>query len=205
MPRRPPLSRAPSAGRHGARVAARHGSPASLGIRCYTPAQLRAAYDLAPLYADGNDGSGQTVAIIDSFGSPTIQNDLDVFSDTYGLPHTTVSVIAPAGPIPPFDPNNADMIGWGQESTLDVEAVHLVAPGAHILLVETPVAETEGVTGFPEMIEAENYVIDNHLANVITQSFGATEQSFPTAGAAGPAQRVHERGRQRRDRDGLDG
>ena len=39
-------------------------------------------------------------------------------------------------------------------------------------------AETEGVTGFPEMIAAENYVIDNHLADVITQSFGATEQTF---------------------------
>jgi subtilase family serine protease len=151
-------------------------------IRCYTPAQLRAAYDLAPLYADGNDGTGQTVAIIDSFGSPTIQSDLDVFSDTYGLPHTTVDTIAPSGPIPPFDPTNPDMIGWAQESTLDVEAVHLVAPGAHILLVETPVAETEGVTGFPEMINAENFVIDNHLANVITQSFGATEQSFADPG-----------------------
>jgi len=32
---------------------------------------------------------------------------------------------------------------------------------ANILLVETPVAETEGTTGFPEIVAAENYVI-NH-------------------------------------------
>src|SRR5262245_55960933 len=49
-----------------------------IAIRCYSPAQLRAAYDLAPLYAAGNDGTGTTIAIVDSFGSPTIQHDLDV-------------------------------------------------------------------------------------------------------------------------------
>jgi subtilase family serine protease len=56
-----------------------------------------------------------------------------------------------------------------------------MAPGANILLVETPVAETEGVAGFPEIVKAENYVIDHHLGQVISQSFGATEQTFPTA------------------------
>jgi subtilase family serine protease len=148
------------------------------GVRCYNPAQLRAAYDLAPLYAAGNDGSGTTIAIVDSFGSPTIQSDLHTFDQTFGLPDPELQVIAPAGAIPPFDPTNPDHVGWAQESTLDVEAAHLIAPGAKILLVETPVAETEGITGFPEIVQAENYVIDNHLADVITQSFGATEQTF---------------------------
>ena len=55
-----------------------------------------------------------------------------------------------------------------------------MAPGANILLVETPVAETEGVTGFPEIVAAENYVINHHLADVISQSFGATENTFPS-------------------------
>src|SRR3954451_18776255 len=77
-------------------------------IRCYTPAQLRAAYDLSPLYAAGNDGTGTTIAIVDSFGSPTIQHALDVFDATFGLPDTTVDVVAPAGAIPPFDPTNPD-------------------------------------------------------------------------------------------------
>ena len=56
-----------------------------------------------------------------------------------------------------------------------------MAPGANILLVETPVTETEGVHGFPEIVKAENYVIKHHLADVISQSFGASEATFPTA------------------------
>ena len=58
-----------------------------------------------------------------------------------------------------------------------------MAPGANILLVETPVAETEGTTGFPEIVAAENFVINHHLGDVITQSFGATEETFPNAGS----------------------
>ena len=81
--------------------------------------------------------------------------------------------------MPPFDPTDGDMVGWAQETTLDVEWAHVIAPKAKILLVETPTSETEGVTGFPEIVKAENYVIDNHLANVISQSFGATEETFP--------------------------
>ena len=52
---------------------------------------------------------------------------------------------------------------------------------ASILLVETPVNEDEGKTGFPEIITAEKYVIDHHLGGVISQSFSATEQSFASA------------------------
>src|SRR5437763_616302 len=61
-----------------------------------------------------------------------------------------------------------------------VARAHVFAPGANILLVETPVSETEGVHGFPQMIKAENYVIKHHLASVISQSFGATENTFKT-------------------------
>ena len=42
-------------------------------------------------------------------------------------------------------------------------------------------SETEGVTGFPQIVQAENYVIKHHLADVISQSFAATEQTFPSA------------------------
>ena len=56
-----------------------------------------------------------------------------------------------------------------------------MAPGASILLVETPVAETEGTVGFPQIVKAENYVINHHLGQVISQSFGATEPTFPSA------------------------
>jgi hypothetical protein len=162
------------------------------GIRCYSPAQFEKAYDLAGLHGAGIDGSGETIAIVDSFGSPTIANDLHQFDQTFGVANAygipidpaiatdpTLTVIQPAGAVPAFDATNSDMVGWAQETSLDVEWAHVFAPKAKILLVETPVSETEGVTGFPEIVKAENYVIDNHLATVISQSFGATEETFP--------------------------
>jgi subtilase family serine protease len=151
----------------------------SLGISCYSPVQLQAAYDLQPLYERGQTGAGRTIAIVDSFGSPTIAQDLEQFDADFGLPAPpSLNVIQPAGQVPPFDPANADMVGWAEETSLDVEYAHAIAPGANILLVETPVAETEGETGFPEIVRAENYVIDHGMADVISQSFGATEDTF---------------------------
>ena len=166
---------------------------AAIGIRCYAPGQFERAYNLAALHAARIDGSGQTIAIVDSFGSPTIASDLHAFDQTFSNPPAgsgipadpaiandpQLTIIQPAGAVPPFDPTNDDMVGWAQETTLDVEWAHVMAPRARILLVETPVSETEGVQGFPEIVKAENYVIDNHLANVISQSFGATEETFP--------------------------
>jgi subtilase family serine protease len=149
------------------------------GIACYGPQQFEQAYGLNPLYQAGLNGAGKTIVIVDSFGSPTIQSDLAKFDTDYGLPTPSLQIITPDGPVPPFDPNDTTMVGWAEETSLDVEYSHAIAPGANILLVETPVAETEGTTGFPEIVEAENYVIDHHLGDVISQSFGATEETFP--------------------------
>ncbi len=151
---------------------------AQIGIHCYSPLQFRTAYDLNPLYAKGITGKGRTIVIVDSFGSPTIQADLNTFDAQWGIPDTTVQIVQ-AGTIPAFDPTDDDMVGWAQETSLDVEYAHAIAPGAHIVLVETPVAETEGVTGFPEMMNAEKALIDKGVGDVITQSFGATENTFP--------------------------
>lgn len=152
----------------------------NFGLGCLTPAMLAKAYNFGPLRDAGIDGRGRTIVIVDSFGSPTIANDLHVFDQTFGLPDPpSLTVITPSGPIPPFDPTNATMQSWAVEASLDVEYAHVFAPGADIILVETPVAETEGVTGFPEIIHAENYVIDHDLGDVISQSFAATEETFP--------------------------
>jgi subtilase family serine protease len=143
---------------------------------CYGPAQLQRAYDLGPLYRSGTTGRGETIAIVDAFGSRTIAHDLGVFDRHYSLPAPpSLRVIAPAGKIP-----RGDHAGWAGETTLDVEWAHSIAPGANILLVETPKNENEGTSGFPQIVKAENYVIRHHLAAVISQSFGATEQTFPT-------------------------
>ena len=55
------------------------------GIACYSPLQLQSAYDMAPLYHHGLTGAGETIAIVDSYGSPTIQGDLATF-DQAGEP-----------------------------------------------------------------------------------------------------------------------
>src|SRR4029077_10428842 len=56
------------------------------GIHCYQPFQLAKAYNFAPLRAAGIDGRGRTIVIVDAFGSPTIENDLHVFDQQFGLP-----------------------------------------------------------------------------------------------------------------------
>jgi subtilase family serine protease len=151
---------------------------AQLGINCYSPLQYRSAYDFNPLYQAGITGRGRTIVIVDSFGSPTIQHDLDTFDAQWGLPATTVDV-RQFGNVPPFDPSDSTMIGWASETTLDVEYAHAIAPGAKIVLVETAVAETLGVQGFPEMMDAEKSLIDAGVGDVISQSFGSTENDFP--------------------------
>jgi subtilase family serine protease len=152
------------------------------GIACFDPGQLRAAYQLPPLYAKGITGAGVTIMIVDSFGSPTIRADLAAFDRQFGYPAPPkFTVIAPAGKIPPFKPSDSEMDGWAGETTLDVEYAHALAPGANILLVETPVSETEGVTGFPQVVRAEEYALAHYKVGVISQSFSATEQTFTGA------------------------
>jgi subtilase family serine protease len=160
---------------------------AALQVACYGPAQIQAAYNLQPLYNKHIKGAGVTIVIVDSFGSPTIANDLNVFDRQSGLPAPpSLKIIAPAGAIPHFNPGNSGMAGWAGETTLDVEYAHTIAPDASILLVETPVSETEGVNGFPQIIAAENYVLNHHLGDVISQSFSATEETFTSYGQLAP-------------------
>ncbi len=148
---------------------------------CYNPHQFETAYNMKPLYKKGKTGKGETIAIVDSFGSPTIRSDLKAFDRAYGLSAPpSFKIIQPAGKVPKFNPKNATMVNWAIETSLDVQYSHSIAPGANILLVETPVAETEGVHGFPQIVKAENYVINHHLGQVISQSFGATEETFPS-------------------------
>ena len=171
---------------------------ASVGRRCFSPQAIQSAYNVAPLYAAGLNGKGETIAIVDSFGSDTIAHDLHVFDQTFGLASmcgeesvTCSSTMptfkqlqvqgSPPTAAPPPKNNGTGQenhTAWALETTLDVETAHAMAPGANILLVTTPTAETLGVQGFPQMMNAEQYVVDHHLANVISQSLAAAEESF---------------------------
>ncbi|MGA3216843.1 MAG: S53 family peptidase [Acidimicrobiales bacterium] len=157
-----------------------------LGYACYSPLQLETAYDMKPLYASGDTGKGETIVIVDSFGSPTIRRDLATFDKTYGLPNPKLTILQPAGKVPAWNPKSSAMGGWAAEASLDVEYSHAMAPGANIVLVETPVNETEGIAGLPQMMSAELAVMNPKSKyyedpSVISQSFGATESTFATA------------------------
>ena len=94
-------------------------------------------------------------------------------------------------------PGLEDKSLWALEVALDVETAHAMAPGANILLVATTGAETLGVQGFPNMMKAEKYVVDNHMAQVISQSFASAEDAFgSTQSLENLRRRLQGRGRE---------
>lgn len=154
------------------------GLPLSTAFHCYTPANIYAAYGVDALHAEGTTGKGQTIVIVDSYGSPTVQQDLDKFSDAFGLPRTTVKIIHPNG-APPFNNSvKGSPVGWAVETSLDVQWAHAIAPDAQIVLVAANPAETEGVQGFPSIFRGEQMAIAAYPGAVMSQSFAVTEQSF---------------------------
>src|SRR6266853_1817583 len=173
------------------------------GVPCFTPFAMQNAYNISPLYSQGFTGKGKTIAVIDSFGSATIANDLRVFSSAFGLPHLcgeagvtctagmpTFTILQVQGSPPPNPPppnngtglENHDL--WAIEVSLDVEWAHAIAPMANIILITVPTAEVLGVQGFPQMMNAVQYVVDNHLADVISMSLGAGEGTFSTTASS---------------------
>src|SRR5438105_1755631 len=156
-----------------------NGYPPSITY-CYTPHQFRVAYGAESLVEQGFTGKGQTVVDIVSFGSPTLQQDMDVFDQQFNLPAIKIQVISPIG-TRPFDPSNKDMAGWAGETTLDVQIIHAIAPDAGIVVLTSPVSETEGTIGLPEFLQLEQYAIDHRLGYIVSHSWGASEATLKDA------------------------
>ncbi|MGI8827290.1 MAG: S53 family peptidase [Chloroflexota bacterium] len=154
------------------------------GKVCFGPAQIRQAYDVDPLLRRGFTGEGRTIAIIVSFGSPTIRADLHAFDRAFSLPDPHLDIRSPLGP------SAGIHAGWAGEASLDVEWAHVMAPGAHILLLTSPVDETEGVQGLPEFLKLERYAT-RHGADVISQSWAATENTLLDARGRQLVSRFH--------------
>ena len=99
----------------------------------YNPSQIASAYGFNKL---SNDGTGQTIAIVDAYHYPTVVSDLHLFDTTFGLPDppslTVMSQTGSTTSLPGTDPTK----GWETESALDVQWAHALAPGAKIVLVE---------------------------------------------------------------------
>jgi subtilase family serine protease len=132
----------------------------------YTPTQIRHAYGFDK--QTGNGGAGQTIAIVDAYDSPNIQADLDVFSSKFGLPTTTsnpsmFTVAFASGTQPAASPS------WEQETSLDVEWAHAIAPNANILLVEAASSQVS------DMFAAVDYAATR--ASVVSMSWGFYEGS----------------------------
>ena len=174
-------------------VACRRPAPdgrVSAYVHCYTPDQMRAAYGLGPL-ASSNDGAGQTIVLVDSYGSPTAAQDLAFFASTFGGPTPSFEQVFPIG-----TPNTAGATGkgsgrsgptaaegWAGEATLDIEWAYAIAPKAHIVLMGVNPAETQGVQGLPNLMKAIDWGIGTYPSGtVFSMSFGTDESAF--AGAA---------------------
>src|SRR6266436_5362129 len=139
----------------------------------YTPQQIKGAYGLS---GAAFDGSGQTVAIIDAYASPTIEQDVNQWSRNRGLPSFTgnqfTQVVAPGTYHHPERGQKQDPQGWYGEETLDVEAVHGMAPGADIVFVGAP-------NNFQDLDAALNHVVDRGLAQIVTNSYGFVTEVLP--------------------------
>ena len=164
----------PGSSSTGAVTATPNCSTPSEAQQGYSPQEMRDAYGITSLIQKGYTGKGQTVVVIESFGDPTIQQDLATYDRTYCLPTANIQVVAPLGTVP-FDPSNSDMAGWAGETALDVETIHALAPDAKIVVMTSPVSETEGTIGLPQFLQLEQYAVNHKLGNVISQSFGASE------------------------------
>jgi subtilase family serine protease len=71
--------------------------------------------------------------------------------------------------------------GWAEETSLDLQWAHAMAPDAKLVLIAANPAETEGVQGFPSMFKGEQFAVAQYPGSVISQSFAVTEQSFNAA------------------------
>jgi subtilase family serine protease len=161
---------------------------------CYTPTQIRDAYGVSaiadPTVGDGSGqtlGQGQTIVLVDSYGSPTAAADLQFFHDSFypNLPDPDFEQLFPQGKPNYSNPINAGpsgpsaAAGWSGEATLDIEWSYAIAPLAHIVLLAVPPAETLGVQGFPNLFNAISNEIDATPAGtVFSMSFAVTEQTF---------------------------
>ncbi len=121
----------------------------SAGTVAYTPAQLRAGYGINSV---AYDGTGQTIAIVDAYDDPSINQAVDDFDSQFGLTSSGATLYSQYGPassfltvlnqygqatsLPSTDPNGPGTDNWEVEEALDVEWAHAIAPGAQIILVE---------------------------------------------------------------------
>jgi len=139
-------------------------------ICAYTAAQLQDAYGLLSAYYQGLDGQGQTIVIVDAYGSATLEADANAFNALMGLPaldSSNLTVLYPSGQ--PFDPSLGPILEWDIETSLDVEWAHAMAPKAKIVLL---VAASQDWGDFQAAVA---YAAKHNLGSVVSNSYGTQE------------------------------
>ena len=130
----------------------------------YQPGQLRSAYNIG----SANTGRGVTVAVIDAYGSSTIASDSARYFRMNDPGHPFANAhLTQLNSTPFTDEAECDASSWLNEQAIDVQSVHSMAPNAHILYV----GAQNCIDG---LFDSEQNVIDNGLANVVTNSWGDT-------------------------------
>jgi subtilase family serine protease len=161
-------------------------------IVCYAPNFVKTAYN----YPAGLDGTGQTIVIVDAYGSPTIAADLATFDSDFGLPAPpSFTTLCGDGSCPNFNPSDTfhDVLGWGIETSLDVEWAHAMAPGANIVLDVAAsssgnainFAETTAINLYPGAIISQSFGIPEFLLKANNGQVLQAEANYATAQAAG--------------------
>jgi subtilase family serine protease len=135
-----------------------------------SPDQIKAGYSFP---TGSTVGAGKTVAIVDAYNDPTAESDLAVFNSQFGLPACTTA----NGCFQKVDQNGGTNYprtdsGWALEISLDIQWAHAIAPGAHILLVEST------TNSFTNLLAAEDYAKTH--AQYVSNSWGASEFSGET-------------------------
>jgi len=143
---------------------------------CLTPHAMRVAYGIDSLIKKGFTGKGQTIVDITSFDSPALQQDMKVFDQTFNLPPVDLQVISPLN-VPEADPHQ-DKETWAEGTVQEVQLLHTIAPGAKIVVLESPVAETEGTFGLPEFRKLLQYAIDQQLGSIVSLRWNASEATL---------------------------
>lgn len=168
----------PADGRFHTAAKSGAGLPPVLGLFFETPASIACIYRLVHNPRPGCDpdetteppsGGSETIALIEAGHDPTADDDLQIFSKQFGLPHGDLTVIFSNG-TPPVDASGSSQL----ETSLDIEWAHAMAPKAKLLLVEAPSLELNDI--FPAIFLAGSMVASSGGGEV-SMSFGGGE--FP--------------------------
>jgi subtilase family serine protease len=145
----------------------------------YVPSQVRGAYGVDGTVAAGVNGKGVTVAIVDAYASPTLYSDASTYAKRNDPAHPLLASQFSEQVAPPTPGTEDDSVcgasGWYGEQTLDVEAVHAMAPGAHILYVGG--ADCEDLT----LDSSLNSIVAAHSANIVSNSYGDQGEDLPAS------------------------